>query len=95
MEVLFGYNGLPELLYNTIMSTDEELRPTLFKSIIFNGHGTRFPGFSTRMERDLKALWISRVANGDKSKVKRLKIKMDFQADAGLGEFIGASVFAE
>ena len=55
---LFGSDmeGISEMIFKSIMSSDMNLRPLLFKSILLSGGTTMLPGFSTRVLNDIKKL---------------------------------------
>lgn len=73
--------GLSELLFETIQKTDVDLRPELFKNIVLSGGSTMYPGFSTRLENDIKELHLTRVLGGDRSRqnVLYLQKKITFR----------------
>ncbi|KAG5519685.1 hypothetical protein PMAC_001841 [Pneumocystis sp. 'macacae'] len=57
--------GIAECLYNTIQSTDLDIRSSLFKSIVLSGGTSMYPGFPTRLEKEIKQLWLVNALNGD------------------------------
>ena len=61
--------GVAEILFNTLQAIDIDERPELYKHIVLCGGGTMFPGFSDRMEREIKQLYCERVFKGDTSKL--------------------------
>lgn len=48
--------GIHELVYNSIMKSDIDLRKELWQSIVLAGGNTSFPGFSERLHKELTAL---------------------------------------
>ena len=61
--------GVAEILFNTLQAIDIDKRADYYKHIVLCGGGTMFPGFSSRMEREIKQLYCERVFNGDTSKL--------------------------
>ena len=61
--------GVAETLFNTLQAIDIDERGEFYKHIELCGGGTMFPGFSSRMEREMKQLYCERVFNGDTSKL--------------------------
>lgn len=57
--------GLSEQVFMAINAADIDLRPDLYKHIVLSGGTTMYPGFSTRLENDLKSLYVDRVLGGD------------------------------
>jgi len=57
--------GIAELLFNTIQSTDVDVRSSLYKAIVLSGGSSMYPGLPSRLEKELKQLWLTRVLGGD------------------------------
>ena len=62
-------HGIAEMLFNTIQSADVDLRPELYKHIVLSGGSTMYPGLPSRLEREVKQLYLERVLKGDKEKL--------------------------
>ncbi len=69
-------SGLAELLFNTIQSADMDIRPEFYKHIVLSGGTTMYPGFSSRIEREITQLYLERVLKGD---TKRLSVSFSCQ----------------
>jgi actin-related protein 2 len=86
--------GLAEQVWSSLQSCDMDVRRPLYSNIILSGGSTMFPGLPTRLENDLKELFIEHGAGGDRSRVGRFPVKIH---DAPLRRFLtwtGASVYA-
>lgn len=57
--------GIAELLFNTIQSADMDTRPEFYKHIVLSGGSTMYPGLPSRLEREIKQLYLERVLKGD------------------------------
>ena len=57
--------GIAELVFSTIQAADEDVRPSLYKHIVLSGGSTMYPGLPSRMEREIKQLYLERVLRGD------------------------------
>ena len=53
--------GIAELLFDTIHRCDIDIRPELYKHIVLSGGSTMYPGLPSRLERELKQLYLERV----------------------------------
>jgi len=62
--------GIAELLFNTINSADLDLRSDLYKHIVLSGGSTMYPGLPSRLEREIKQLYLERVLKGDGEKLQ-------------------------
>lgn len=56
---------MAELLFNTIQSADMDTRPEFYKHIVLSGGSTMYPGLPSRLEREIKQLYLERVLKGD------------------------------
>ena len=57
--------GIAELLFNTIQQADMDIRSEFYKHIVLSGGTTMYPGFSSRLEREITQLYLERVLKGD------------------------------
>jgi actin-related protein len=57
--------GVAELLFNTIQGTDVDVRSSLYKAVVLSGGSSMYPGLPTRLEKELKQLWLTRVLKND------------------------------
>eukprot|EP00483_Globobulimina_turgida_P004909 UN04918 len=87
--------GLHELLFNSVMKADIDLRPEFFKHIVLSGGTTMFAGLPSRLEKDVKELWIDNVAKGDRSRIGKFKLKIEDPPRRKNMVFLGGSVLAD
>lgn len=87
--------GLHQLLFNSIMKADIDLRPEFFKHIVLSGGTTMFAGLPSRLEKDVKELWVQNVAKGDRSRVSKFKLKIEDPPRRKNMVFLGGSVLAD
>lgn len=72
---LYGVDTcLPELLFQTIQQAAVDTRSELYKHIVLSGGSSMYPGFPSRLEKEMKQLYLTRVLGGDGS---RLKVSLD------------------
>ncbi len=69
--------GLAELLWASINKSQIDLRPEFYKHIVLSGGTTMFAGLPSRLEKDMKDLWVERVAKGDRSRLNKFKLKIE------------------
>ncbi|KTW29392.1 hypothetical protein T552_01345 [Pneumocystis carinii B80] len=86
--------GIAECLYNTIQSADMDIRSSLFKSIVLSGGTSMYPGFPTRLEKELKQLWLTRALNGDPSHFDKFKVRIEDPPRRRHMVFLGGAVLA-
>ncbi|KAH3675577.1 hypothetical protein WICMUC_002666 [Wickerhamomyces mucosus] len=86
--------GVGELLYNTIQAADVDVRSTLYKSIVLSGGSSMYPGLPSRLEKELKQLWLTRVLNGDPTRLDKFKVRIEDPPRRRHMVFIGGAVLA-
>src|SRR4051794_13358875 len=57
--------GIAEFLFNTIQAADVDVRSSLFKAIVLSGGSSMYPGLPSRLEKELKQLWLTKVLGGN------------------------------
>jgi actin-related protein 2 len=57
--------GMAEFLFNTIQAADVDVRSSLYKAIVLSGGSSMYPGLPSRLEKELKQLWLTRVLGGN------------------------------
>jgi len=87
--------GLAELVFSTIQSADIDIRPELYKHIVLSGGSTMYPGLPSRLEREIKQLFLERVLRGDTEKLTKFKIRIEDPPRRKDMVFIGGAVLAD
>jgi actin-related protein 2 len=64
--------GMAELLFSSIQAADIDVRPELYKNIVLSGGSSMYPGLPSRLEKEVKQLYLSKVLKDD---VCRLKVR--------------------
>lgn len=57
--------GMAEFLFNTIQAADVDVRSDLYKAIVLSGGSSMYPGLPSRLEKELKQLWLTKVLQGN------------------------------
>ena len=65
--------GIAEFLFNTIQGVDVDIRSSLYKAIVLSGGSSMYPGLPSRMEKELKQLWLTKVLGGNP---ERLNVRL-------------------
>ncbi|XP_058791983.1 actin-related protein 2 isoform X3 [Phymastichus coffea] len=88
-------HGIAELVFNTIQSANIDMRSELYKHIVLSGGSTMYPGLPSRLEREIKQLYLQRVLKNDITKLNKFKIKIEDSPRRKDMVFIGGAVLAE
>lgn len=57
--------GIAEMVFNTIQSADIDMRLDMYKHIVLSGGSTMYPGLPSRLEREIKQLYLRRILKGE------------------------------
>nr|WOD57890.1 Arp2D2 [Drosophila bocki] len=87
--------GIAELVFNIIQSADIDIRSELYRHIVLSGGSTMYPGLPSRMEREIKQLYLERVLKNDSEKLAKFKIRIEDPPRRKDMVFIGGAVLAE
>jgi actin-related protein 2 len=86
--------GVAELLFDCIQSADIDTRPELYKHIVLSGGSTMYPGLPSRLEREIKQLYLERVLKGNTEALKKFKIRIEDPPRRKHMVFLGGAVLA-
>jgi len=86
--------GVGELLFNTIQAADVDIRSSLYKAIVLSGGSSMYPGLPSRLEKELKQLWLTRVLHNDASRLDKFKVRIEDPPRRRHMVFIGGAVLA-
>ncbi|XP_070578151.1 actin-related protein 2-B [Ptychodera flava] len=87
--------GVAELLFNTIQAADIDTRPEFYKHIVLSGGSTMYPGLPSRLEREIKQLYLERVLKGATDKLSKFKIRIEDPPRRKHMVFLGGAVLAD
>ena len=62
--------GVAEMLFESIQDAALDIRAELYRHIVLSGGSSMYPGLPSRLEKELKQLYLQRVAQGDASRLK-------------------------
>ncbi|RCI13018.1 hypothetical protein L249_1095 [Ophiocordyceps polyrhachis-furcata BCC 54312] len=86
--------GLGEFLFNTIQSADVDIRASLFKAIVLSGGSSMYPGLPSRLEKELKQLWLTRALQGNPERLNKFKVRIEDPPRRRHMVFLGGAVLA-
>ncbi|KAI0982083.1 hypothetical protein GJ496_004188 [Pomphorhynchus laevis] len=86
--------GIGELLYKTIQDAPIDIRQKLMQTIVLSGGTTMLPGLPTRLEKELKQLFVERTLKGDIQRLSKFRIGIEDPPGRKHMVFIGGSMLA-
>lgn len=87
--------GVAELLFQTIQQAAVDTRSELYKHIVLSGGSSMYPGFPSRLEKEMKQLYLTKVLAGDGSRLKNFKIRIEDPPRRKHMVFLGGAVLAD
>ncbi len=86
--------GIHEMIYNMISEADIDLRRDFYKHIVLSGGSTMYPGLPTRLEKEIKALYLKHTLAGNTKNLGKLKLRVEDPPRRKHMVFIGGAVLA-
>lgn len=86
--------GMAELLFKTIQAADIDLRSEFYKHIVLSGGSSMYPGLPSRLEKDIKSLYLKNVLKGNQEGLKKFQIRIEDPPRRKHMVFLGGAVLA-
>ncbi|KAJ7595913.1 actin family [Mycena floridula] len=87
--------GVAEMLFQTIQNAAVDVRTELYKHIVLSGGSSMYPGLPSRLEKEMKQLYLTRVLGGDPARINKFKIKIEDPPRRKHMVFLGGAVLAD
>ena len=87
-------SGVAEQVFKVINSAPMDDRKKLYKQIVLSGGTTMYPGFATRLERELEKLYDERILKGQGDKTAKSVICIEAPPRRKNMVFLGGAVYA-
>lgn len=87
--------GVAELLFNTIQAADIDTRPEFYKHIVLSGGTSMYPGLPSRMEKEVRQLYLHKVLKGKTETMHKFKCRIEDPPRRKHMVFLGGSVLAD
>ncbi|AET40004.1 actin-related protein 2 Ecym_5237 [Eremothecium cymbalariae DBVPG len=86
--------GIGEMLFSTIQSADVDIISALYRAIVLSGGSSMYPGLPSRLEKELKQLWFTRVLKNDPARLDKFKVRIEDPPRRKHMVFTGGAVLA-
>ena len=90
-----GTGGMADLVFDMIQAADMDCRSDFYKHIVLSGGSSMYPGLPSRLEKDIKARYLKDILKGDKSRLNKLKLRIEDPPRRRNMVFLGASVLGD
>jgi len=88
-------DGMADMVFNMIQAADMDCRTEYYKHIVLSGGSSMYPGLPSRLEKNLKELYLEKVLKGDTSRLDRLKLRIEDPPRRKNMVYLGASVLGD
>lgn len=87
--------GIAEMVHECIQACDIDNRLPLYSHIVTSGGTTMFPGFASRLDSELRKLYVKDVLKGNEQNAHKLKLRVEDPPRRRHMVFLGAAVLAD
>lgn len=87
--------GVHEMLFNMIQAADIDLRQSFYQHIVLSGGSTMYAGLPSRLEKEMRQLYLDRVLKGDKERLSKFKLRIEDPPRRKHMVYLGGSVLAD
>jgi len=87
--------GMGELLFSAIRGAAMDSQTELYKHIVLSGGTTMYPGLPSRLDREIKQLYLRDVLKGDTSRLGKFKLRIEDPPRRKHMVFLGGAVLAD
>jgi len=89
--------GIAEALFNVIQDpkTPVDTRVEFYQHIVLSGGTSMFPGLSSRLDKEIRQLYLEKVLKGDETRLKKFKLRIEDPPRRKHLVFLGGAYLAE
>jgi len=87
--------GVSELVFDCINKADIDTRAEFYNHIVLSGGTTMYPGLPSRMEKDIRRLYLEKVLKGNVQQLQKFKCRIEDPPRRKHMVFLGGAVLAE
>jgi len=87
--------GMSDLIFGCIQSADIDLRAEFYKHIVLSGGSSMYPGLPSRLEKDIKDLYLKDVLKGNKDLLKKFQLRIEDPPRRKHMVFLGGAVLGD
>lgn len=87
--------GMAEQLFDCINKADMDTRAKFYAHIVLSGGSSMYPGLPSRLEKEIKRLYLDKVLKGDTTRLSKFKCRIEDPPRRKHMVFLGGAVLAE
>ncbi|KYR01241.1 actin related protein 2 [Tieghemostelium lacteum] len=87
--------GIHEQLFDCITKADRDLHQAFYQHIVLSGGSSMYPGLPSRLEKEIRQLYLDKVLKGNREGLARFKCRIEDPPRRKHMVFLGGAVLAE
>ncbi|KAK5574988.1 hypothetical protein RB653_010243 [Dictyostelium firmibasis] len=87
--------GVHEQLFDCITKADRDLQQGFYQHIVLSGGSSMYPGLPSRLEKEIRNLFLERVLKGNKENLAKFKCRIEDPPRRKHMVFLGGAVLAD
>jgi len=87
--------GVQDILFDCINKADVDTRPEFYNHIVLSGGSTMYPGLPSRLEKEIKKLYLEKVLKNNRAQLAKFKCRIEDPPRRKHMVFLGGAVLAE
>jgi len=87
--------GMADQLFDCINKADVDTRPEFYNHIVLSGGSTMYPGLPSRLEKEIRNLYLAKVLKNNKALLAKFKCRIEDPPRRKHMVFLGGAVLAE
>eukprot|EP00976_Prorocentrum_cordatum_P105290 1194216-Prorocentrum_minimum.AAC.1 len=87
--------GIADQVFKCVQEMDIDNRMQLYQHIVMSGGSSMYPGMPSRLEKELKELYVTNVLKGNKEGLRKFKLRVEDPPRRRHMVFLGGAVLAD
>jgi len=87
--------GMGDQLFDCINKADVDTRPEFYNHIVLSGGSTMYPGLPSRLEKEIRRLYLEKVLKGKKENMAKFRCRIEDPPRRKHMVYLGGAVLAE
>ena len=87
--------GMGEMIFDVINKADVDLRAEFYQHIVLSGGSTMYPGLPSRLEKEIRELYGTRIAKNNAAQIAKFKCRIEDPPRRKHMVFLGGAVLAD
>jgi len=87
--------GMADQLFDCINKADVDTRPEFYNHIVLSGGSTMYPGLPSRLEKEIRRMYLEKVLKGRKENMAKFKCRIEDPPRRKHMVYLGGAVLAE